>query len=167
MGRGPASLLNEPLLPQHGQGSFEPILHGDSLGLLELRGVGRRRGLPARGDAREPLGLVALAQHDPALVGGHVVGADAARADLLAFCDADDTWRRDKLTKQVAAFAEDCGEDPAACPVCGGRGDVILSMQGMPVFCNVLSPDAKAARAAPVADIELTWCPTCGSSGTA
>lgn len=31
-------------------------------------------------------------------------GIAESRGEFIAFCDADDTWRHDKLTKQVAAF---------------------------------------------------------------
>ncbi len=34
-------------------------------------------------------------------------GIAEAQGEFIAFCDADDTWRRDKLTKQVAAFGLD------------------------------------------------------------
>lgn len=34
-------------------------------------------------------------------------GIAESRGEFVAFCDADDTWRPDKLTKQVAAFAQD------------------------------------------------------------
>ncbi|MCP4292775.1 MAG: glycosyltransferase [bacterium] len=34
-------------------------------------------------------------------------GIAEARGEFIAFCDADDTWRQDKLTQQVAAFGLD------------------------------------------------------------
>jgi len=34
-------------------------------------------------------------------------GITESRGEFIAFCDADDTWRRDKLSKQVAAFGLD------------------------------------------------------------
>ncbi len=34
-------------------------------------------------------------------------GIAEAQGEFIAFCDADDTWRQDKLTKQVAAFGLD------------------------------------------------------------
>jgi len=33
-------------------------------------------------------------------------GISEARGDFIAFCDADDTWRPDKLTKQIEAFTQ-------------------------------------------------------------
>lgn len=34
-------------------------------------------------------------------------GIAESRGEFVAFCDADDTWRADKLSKQVAAFRQD------------------------------------------------------------
>lgn len=34
-------------------------------------------------------------------------GIAESRGEFIAFCDADDTWRHDKLTKQVAVFDQD------------------------------------------------------------
>ena len=38
----------------------------------------------------------------------------------------------------------------------------VLTLRDMPVICNQLYPTAEAAQAAPVGDIELVRCPTCG-----
>ncbi len=38
-----------------------------------------------------------------------------------------------------------------------------LDIGEMPVFCNVLYPDAESARAAPRGRITLAWCPCCGA----
>ena len=53
-------------------------------------------------------------------------GADMARGEILAFCDADDLWRRGKLTALTNAFAE-TGVDAAYARVAFFDGDRVRS----------------------------------------
>lgn len=49
------------------------------------------------------------------------------------------------------------------CPVCGGAtGGPFVRIPAQPVHCNVLWDQRDAARSAPVGDIDLAFCPTCG-----
>lgn len=48
------------------------------------------------------------------------------------------------------------------CPVCGGSTlKPVFTLRNMPVICNQLWPDAKAARAAPSGDVDLVRCADC------
>ena len=44
-------------------------------------------------------------------------GVLEATSELIAFCDADDVWRKDKLELQVQALAEDPGVSAVFCGV--------------------------------------------------
>lgn len=49
-----------------------------------------------------------------------------------------------------------------SCPLCGSSGaEAAFTVRDVPVICNQLWPDAAAARAAPVGDVELVICPDC------
>jgi SAM-dependent methyltransferase len=49
------------------------------------------------------------------------------------------------------------------CPACAVAGaSVFFEMPGVPLFCNVLLPDADAAVSVPRGDIALAFCPVCG-----
>ncbi len=51
------------------------------------------------------------------------------------------------------------------CPVCEAQASrPIASLPRVPVHCNVLWPDAEAARSAPTGEIELVFCESCGHS---
>ncbi len=53
--------------------------------------------------------------------------------------------------------------DGVACPVCGGRTEPpFVRIPAQPVHCNVLWDDREAARSAPLGDLDLVFCPTCG-----
>ena len=61
----------------------------------------------------------------------------------------------------------DVGHAPSGtrptCPVCGGPTDApFVRIASQPVHCNVLWERQEAARAAPVGDLHLVFCPTCG-----
>ncbi len=48
------------------------------------------------------------------------------------------------------------------CPLCAGTTlRPVFSLKSVPVICNQLWPDAKAAKAAPVGDVDLTLCEDC------
>lgn len=56
--------------------------------------------------------------HAPGLAGARNSGVAAARGDVVAFCDDDDEWRRDKLTRQLEHLGPEspvvsCGVDIA------------------------------------------------------
>jgi len=54
--------------------------------------------------------------------------------DLIAFCDADDVWRKDKLEKQVALYQEDTNDD-LACVYCA---NLIIDSVGNQIGCSNL-----------------------------
>jgi SAM-dependent methyltransferase len=55
------------------------------------------------------------------------------------------------------------GSAARACPACGaGETTRLLTIDRIPVFCNVLYDDAAAARAARVGAMDLTACSACG-----
>ena len=48
------------------------------------------------------------------------------------------------------------------CPLCGSTAlQPIFSLKSVPVICNQLWPDVKAAKAAPAGDVDLTLCNDC------
>ena len=48
------------------------------------------------------------------------------------------------------------------CPLCGSAAlRPIFSLKSVPVICNQLWPDIKAAKAAPVGDVDLSLCENC------
>ena len=52
------------------------------------------------------------------------------------------------------------------CPVCGSHHfEIFFEMLEMPVFCNVLWPEQKAAQNCQKGDIKLAFCPSCGFIG--
>ncbi len=51
------------------------------------------------------------------------------------------------------------GTSQPGCRICGSMDlEEFLDIGEMPVFCNVLYPDAESARAAPRGRITLAWC---------
>ena len=60
-------------------------------------------------------------------------------------------------------MTDDTTSSAATCPVCGGPTDEpFVRVPSQPIHCNVLWERSDAARSAPVGDIELVFCPTCG-----
>ena len=54
------------------------------------------------------------------------------------------------------------------CPVCGSNHfETFFEMLEVPVFCNVLWPEQKAAQNCKKGDIKLAFCPSCGFIGNA
>lgn len=53
---------------------------------------------------------------------------------------------------------------PDTCPVCAGTDATpVMALDRVPVLCNQLWPDATAARAAPMGQMQLALCPDCGT----
>ena len=64
-----------------------------------------------------PRSLRVLANHrTPGLAGARNSGVEVAVGEMLAFCDDDDTWRRPKLTIQLAAM-RDAGAELSVCGI--------------------------------------------------
>jgi hypothetical protein len=49
------------------------------------------------------------------------------------------------------------------CTLCGGALELVATMAGVPIFCNVLLDTAEGARQAPRGDIELGVCTSCAA----
>ena len=50
-----------------------------------------------------------------------------------------------------------------ACPVCSNATTVpVVTIQAVPVLCNILLPTKEAARAVPRGDLHLSFCTSCG-----
>lgn len=53
-------------------------------------------------------------------------------------------------------------ETTRTCPLCGGHDlTMVFELKNVPVICNQLWPDAEAARAAPMCDVDLAMCQDC------
>jgi glycosyltransferase involved in cell wall biosynthesis len=59
----------------------------------------------ARDDRQREVRVVSNTERTPGLAGARNTGILAARGDLVAFCDDDDSWRPEKIRLQVAALA--------------------------------------------------------------
>ena len=56
----------------------------------------------------------------------------------------------------------------AACRACGlPRTRPLVALADLPVHCNLLYPTREAALAAPLGDLELSFCDACGHVGNA
>lgn len=68
--------------------------------------------------ASGPRPIMVLANvREPGLAGTRNTGILALDTELVAFCDDDDVWRPDKLSKQIRALAEEPGADMVTCAV--------------------------------------------------
>lgn len=90
--------------------AIRSIAAQDYAGSLQIVVVYDQSEIDELDDLRAELGDIALItcsnERSPGLAGGRNTGIARASGDLVAFCDDDDEWTTDKLSTQVALWAD-------------------------------------------------------------
>lgn len=80
----------------------------------------------------------------PGLPGARNTGQLAARSELIAFCDDDDTWRPHKLRRQVELLLDHPEASAVGCGICIHYGDRVVDR--LPTVDPVTLPELLARR---------------------
>ncbi len=73
--------------------------------------------LAALGSAARPVRLLTNSARTPGLAGARNTGVLALDTELVAFCDDDDAWHREKLTRQVCRLLAEPAAEMVTCGI--------------------------------------------------